>query len=77
MMSVFSFLRFSLTDTGANCKLQLRCVCRGVCMHGELGGCSGSEWHRWHRAPAVPRASDRHVARSQPLTTYAKGEESE
>lgn len=39
---------------------------------GGGGGCNGSEWHRWHEAPAVPRASDRHVAHSQPRTAYAK-----
>lgn len=47
------------------------CVCVYVCSV-DWGGCDGSEWHRWHEAPAAPRASDRHVAHSQPRIAYAK-----
>lgn len=76
MMSVF--LLSEILSHRHRCKLRASVwVCVSVCvcvyMNWELGGCYGREWHRWHRAPAVPRASDRHVAHSQPHTTYAKG----
>lgn len=65
-------MNFSPTDTGAKRAplFVLVCARKG---DGGGAGCSGREWHRWHGAPAVPRASDRHVAHSQPHTTYAKG----
>lgn len=61
---------------GHRCKLRASVsVCMCVSMRASVctGSCCGREWHRWHGAPAVPRASDRHVAHGQPHTTYAKG----
>lgn len=73
---VFVFLSGILSHSRLRCTPR-SCVWVCLCVCRQAGGCCGSVWHRWHGAAAVPWASVRHVAHSQPHTTYAKGGERE